>query len=218
LVFSGIFIVEIHGEKIYFEFPVLKNIGMLSETRKSFPKQQMVIIDPTSRLRSVIFFGDKKKLDQVEGVITDIPLNMDMKGDLQKNRSLPLSKKKRLINIGFSDLVSDPKKPVFKSFMKKFNQKKEKKTNVSIEGSWISNLIINSKEFWNPEMKKFNYKFVEDPIPSDLRFREDILWLRKENYTESQKWKIKIESVMRQERKNREEMNKQKKRSGFRIN
>ena len=218
MVFSGTFTIEIHGEKIFFEFPVLKNTGMLSENRKSFPKQQMVVIDPTSRLRSIIFFGDKKQLDEVEGVITDIPLNMDITGDLQTNKILPVSKKKRLIKIGFNDLISDPKKASLKSFKKKFNQKKEKKTNLSIEGSWISNLIINSKEFWSPEMKKFSYKLVEDPIPSDSRFREDVLWLRKKNFGQSQKWKVKIENVMRQERKQREEMNKQKNRTGVRIN
>ena len=149
---------------------------MLSDTRKSYPKKQIVILDPSSRLRAIIFYGEKKKLDLIEGSITDIPLNFDIIGDLELNKKLSVPKKKKLVEIGYKDVFKDLKKINLKTYIKKMSNPKINQTNISISGSWISNLLIDSKEFWNPEMKKFSHNLVEDPIPSDFRFREDILW------------------------------------------
>ena len=189
-------------------------MGLLSDTRKSFPKRQIVVLDPCSRLRAIVFFGEKKKLDLVEGSITDIPLDFNVIGDLKANSKVQSSKKKKLLEIGFKDIFKDSKKASLKIFLKKM-QGKSLKTNSLISGSWISNLLIDSKEFWNPEIKKFSYNIVEDPIPSDVRFREDILWLRDQNFEQAQKWKLKLEAVMRNERKQRELFNKQRKVSKY---
>lgn len=210
MLLTGIFTLELHNEKIYFEFPALKNIGMLSDSRKSFPKNQMTVVDPASRLRSVIFFGDLKELDQIEGLITDLPLDLDVQGDVLANKKLPHNKKRSLVQIGFNDIIGGSKKISLKSFKKKYAKSKTaKKSEIPIKGSWISNLLIDSKEFWNPNRNKFACKLVQDPLPSDVRFREDILWLKQGNFQQAQQWKLKIESVMRNERKRREEMSKQ---------
>ena len=182
---------------------------MLSDSRLSYTRQLLVVVDPTSRLRSVVFFGEQKQLDLVDGVITDLPLDSDFTSSIQQNRRLVWAKKKKLLTLGFKDFFKDPKKASLKAFKKKY-KKMKRMTDVPIQGSHSSKLLIDSKEFWTSEIKKFAYKIVEDPLPSDMRFREDILWLKKGDFDQSQKWKLKTEAVMRSERKNREDMNKQR--------
>ena len=48
-----------------------------------------------------------------------------------------------------------------------------------IEGSWLENLKFNGVEYWNliKDLDKFQKRLVvENPLPSDCRYREDILW------------------------------------------
>lgn len=177
---------------------------MLSDSRKSFPKRQMTVVDPASRLRAAVFFGEEKELDRVEGVILDLPLSLDVGGDVAVNKTLPHAKKQSLLQIAFKDLLGGAKKASFKALKKKLGKGPgPRETRLSVRGSWISSLQIDSKEFWTPERRKFACKLVRDPLPSDTRFREDILWLRQGNHAQSQKWKLKIEAAMRAERTNR---------------
>lgn len=47
-----------------------------------------------------------------------------------------------------------------------------------IEGSWLKNLKIGNNEIWNiDKFKPMRQKPVPNPIPSDCRFREDLIWL-----------------------------------------
>lgn len=41
------------------------------------------------------------------------------------------------------------------------------------------------------------------PLPSDSRYREDLLWLRYENLKYSQEWKSKLEVQQRHDKKKR---------------
>ena len=49
-----------------------------------------------------------------------------------------------------------------------------------IEGSWIRNLIIDGKEYWNVDGEEYRpWRQIPNKrvLPSDWRFREDLLWL-----------------------------------------
>ena len=48
----------------------------------------------------------------------------------------------------------------------------------NIEGSWLEGLRFNGLEYWNIDTHRpsFHY-FVDNPLPSDWRFREDLIWL-----------------------------------------
>jgi hypothetical protein len=58
----------------------------------------------------------------------------------------------------------------------------------------LENLIIDNKEYWNIDqfepMKAFP---VPNSLPSDPRYREDLIWLKKENENFSQVWKTRLE-------------------------
>jgi hypothetical protein len=49
-----------------------------------------------------------------------------------------------------------------------------------IEGSWLHNLFIDGKNYWDIEKDEpFRQRpEMEGVLPSDWRYREDLIWLR----------------------------------------
>lgn len=52
--------------------------------------------------------------------------------------------------------------------------------------------------------------FAQDPLPSDCRFREDLIWLYKKNEDHSQTWKVKLEEQQRHDRALRKKVKDEK--------
>ena len=55
----------------------------------------------------------------------------------------------------------------------------------SISGSWLENLIIDDQEYWNiNDMEPMKPLPIPNPLNSDPRYREDMIWLKRgnENY------------------------------------
>lgn len=74
-----------------------------------------------------------------------------------------------------------------------------------IKGSWLRGLQIDDMEYWNINVHfPIFHQFVLRPLPSDWRYREDLVWLSKGNSEYSQRWKIKIENKQREDRKLRQ--------------
>lgn len=73
-----------------------------------------------------------------------------------------------------------------------------------IEGNWLEGLSFDGARAWdaNVHLPVF-HKFVSHPLPSDWRYREDLIWLAKGNSEYAQKWKHKIENKQREDRKHR---------------
>ncbi|CAG9334262.1 unnamed protein product [Blepharisma stoltei] len=71
-----------------------------------------------------------------------------------------------------------------------------------IEGNWLRNLSIDDVELWNIDrhLPVFHF-FPVNPLPSDWRYREDLVWLSRGNSEIAQKWKYKIENRQRADRK-----------------
>ena len=73
-----------------------------------------------------------------------------------------------------------------------------------IEGSWQSELKIDGETVWNLEddhMFAMPVNYTENPLPSDCRFREDMIWLAMNNQDQSQIWKTLLEEQQRKDRK-----------------
>lgn len=62
-----------------------------------------------------------------------------------------------------------------------------------VSGSWIKSIRIDEKEIWNINIRPLKHYCVLNPLPSDLRFREDLIWLFYENKKIAQKWKLRLE-------------------------
>ena len=73
------------------------------------------------------------------------------------------------------------------------------------EGEWTSFISFDNVEYWNNSMTTFNLFSHEFTIPSDGRFRPDLINLIKGNEEESQKEKEILEEKQRRDRKLRAE-------------
>jgi len=70
----------------------------------------------------------------------------------------------------------------------------------NIQGSWIKALIIDDKKYWNIKMNIISPQLpVSNPLPSDARYREDLIWLYKEELDFAQKWKLALENIQRKD-------------------
>ena len=78
-----------------------------------------------------------------------------------------------------------------------------------LKGSWLRNLVIDGKTYWDIE-KDVPFRQIprldDQVLPSDWRYREDLIWL-KYNYVKiAHQWKVRIEEQQRLDRKNRQKV------------
>jgi oxysterol-binding protein-related protein 8 len=71
-----------------------------------------------------------------------------------------------------------------------------------ITGSWLEGLSFDGVKEWDANVHTpIFHKFIKNPLPSDWRYREDLVWLAKGNSEIAQKWKYRIENKQRDDRK-----------------
>jgi len=83
-----------------------------------------------------------------------------------------------------------------------------------IEGSWLQNLIIDGKEWWNiedPDMRPQRHIPERLCLPSDWRFREDLIYLYRNDMKSADRWKVRLEIQQRLDRKHRQDFAKKRK-------
>jgi len=79
----------------------------------------------------------------------------------------------------------------------------------NISGCWLSELSFDDNKYWEIDSYTPSRQVaVKNPIPSDYRFREDLIWLYRGNQDFAQRWKIRLEEQQRHERKLRIEREK----------
>ena len=79
-----------------------------------------------------------------------------------------------------------------------------KETTLSlISGFWFDSLNFDNVPFWDHSMSAYKLLMKKDVLPSDWRFREDILWLLYEKPNLALSWKLKLEETQREFRKKR---------------
>jgi Oxysterol-binding protein len=99
------------------------------------------------------------------------------------------------------------KKDDFVGKIWKMDPKSNKKGNVlvSVYGSWLKKFVCltdkNKEKLWvlDREIPDRHYS-VDQPIPSDWRYREDLIWLSKGNLDYAAAWKKRLEDKQRSER------------------
>ena len=80
------------------------------------------------------------------------------------------------------------------------------------EGSWISSLKFGDETVWDINVTEtFKSVPVDDPLPSDSRFREDLIALKEGDLDRAQELKELIESTRRYEARLRSEAKKEEK-------
>ena len=188
------------NECIIGHYPKIKMANLISDDRANLYYGNMVFVDIKNSFKAVI------KLNENPKCFHEIIGNV-LKFEYGKNYVYNNDKEWK--------------------FGKKFEVGKENNNNCKykiideISGSWISKLIIGGNLMWdiNAQLPEF-IRPVRNCIPSDGRFREDLIWLyrsfycarneeEKKKYMDiAQEWKTMMEEFNRWERKRRAEIKK----------
>lgn len=173
-------------EKIEFNLPGGKLSGLMAGDRLVKWHGNMRFIDKKNSLKAVLKIGSQKKVaggglfskkrsDLIEGKIYYF-----------KKETLATEKKGKNKNqdkddFKFADL--------------------EQEIGI-IEGSWLDNIVVAGEEVWNiNKITPVRQIPEENPLPSDCRFREDLIFLKYSDIKMADKWKVKLEERQRLEKK-----------------
>ena len=185
------------NESIIYILPQAKILNAISEEdRSAYYISVMIFYDIKNNLKGVIQFGkDKKCIHKIKGIIFDYKFN-NSKIDYEKDRE-------KMNKLDLDNLD------------KKYNIK------AKLSGSWLKEVIIDNEKFWDIDVDiPFWIKPVQKCLPSDCRFREDLIWLFRSFYCSknederlkyehlAQEWKLIIEKLQRDEREHKAKMNK----------
>lgn len=176
-------IIEFHdGGKVEFRYPKFKIHGLLMGDRIVYPSGEMIFEDKQNNLKAVVVFNYGKK------------------------RGLFSSRKKGTKIDDFAGIIYRVKSDVVSKHTGKLKDLKDVKEELSsITGSWIGSLNFDDITYWDidqVELPSLNFK--KNPLPTDWRYREDLIWLRRGNAEIAQDWKLRLEVEQRRDRSIRE--------------
>ncbi len=179
------------GEIITFSVPKIKLLNASSEKGRSNLYEGIFnCIDCKNELRSVVKFSENKKIfHEIKGEIFYHKYEEHYKFDNDKEWD----------------------------FGKKYKFDCNKNIICKIKGSWLEKLYIDNKIYWDIDAQIPEYfKPCEYVLPSDGRYREDLIWLFRSFYNAknekerqlyediAQEWKVTMEKFGRYERKMRQ--------------
>ena len=189
------------NEEISYTMPDAKVLNAISEKdRSAYYINVMIFFDIKNNLKGIIKFGENKNMiHEIKGIIFkyNYPKNFKIVYDTEKSKALK-------INI---------------NNLKKNNEKIEVLD--TIEGSWLGQVKSKNIVYWDIDVDKAYWiRPLKKCLPSDGRFREDLIWLFRSFYCSknederiryenlAQEWKLLIEKLQREEREMKEEKNK----------
>ncbi|CDW89867.1 oxysterol binding family protein [Stylonychia lemnae] len=84
-----------------------------------------------------------------------------------------------------------------------------------VNGHWTEDLYIDGVKYWHiDDFKGLQVRPSQNPLPSDCRFREDLVHLINTDEDTGQKWKVILEERQRYDRKLREDAKKKRQKTG----
>lgn len=172
------------GDKYELMQPLATLGGMIAGSRTLKISGALVIINKVNKLKAVVRFGEKS------GIV------FSGQADLTKGKIYTYKEEKH------QDALKKKKWLDKMDKMKKMEDVDELKC--EIDGSWQKQLTFNKEVLWDIDENKDYYdqqRFSPSPLPSDIRFREDIIWLSYGNESYAQNWKVKLEQQQRSDRK-----------------
>lgn len=178
------------GQRIQYHYPKLKLGGMIFGKRYVLWEGHMKFEDRENNLRATIAFNKehpslkKKSFDHIYGQIFYYDYSKAKKKDFYEKE------------IPKSGWATDPKL-IYSE----------------VTGSWLDTIYFDNQEYWSikdnypPQM----YPSERNVAPSDARYREDLVWLKKAQvrggdklYTDyAQQWKVALEVQQRLDRTHR---------------
>lgn len=179
------------GHKITMFYPVGQQTGVVIGTRLLCFTKKCCYIDETNFIKGYIELGTKINKGKYPGKRAD-----NFSGEIY---TYTPSKHK-----GYGDN--------FKDVLSAFKGKDKEKDLSKAEGNVFESLEFDNVMYWNLDENLVERPLpIENPLPSDFRFREDLVWLEHGNKDQAQEWKYKLEEIQRYERGRRQEMEKKRK-------
>jgi hypothetical protein len=174
------------GNEIIFKLPGAKLTGLIMGSRICFYTGPMKFYDKKNKLKAVVVFDHGYK----SGIIG--------------------SRKKGCKRDDFKGILYNWKVDTPKVKEIKLENLKDIESKISdISGSWLSNLMFDKEEAWNiNSCVPCKMSYTCNPLPSDWRFREDLLWLRRKSIPRADTWKVELEVQQRFDKANREKNKK----------
>ena len=192
------FLIFDDGDIYKFNQPAFTIKGLVIGTRYFKPILSLCVFNEKSQIKGVIKFGEKKK-GFMSGMLgtkkNDVTNGLLYKYDESIHNEI--MEEKSWIKV----LKKLKKMPDIKEQLGTYT------------GTWIEEFKHNSDICWNIDKNAqdyFQHEFGKLAIPSDIRFREDIIWLAYGNEKYAQEWKVLLEIQQREDRANRNK-NKDKK-------
>ena len=192
------------NECIIGHYPEIRMINLISDDRANYYFGNMVFLDIKNNYKAVIkFYQNQKCFHEIVGSV--------LKYKYDKNFVYNYDKEWDYGN----------KFKISTKISKQIHNQFEKID--AISGSWVSRLVIGDEVTWDIHSQTPEFiRPVKKCIPSDGRFREDLIWLYRSFYCSkneeekkiymdiAQKWKIMMEEFNRWERKRRAEIKNKK--------
>lgn len=175
---KGISKITVKGHEIYHTIPAFWNRGLMyGKSMMGFEKYFFSHF-PSAKLKAWVKIRSNVRADAVEGAI------------------LPSNEPLVYINDKFASNIFPGLNP-----LKTHNQNVISR----IKGGFTERILVDDVEYWNSSQKSYKLKVCDDVLPSDWRFREDLIWFHQGEVNLADDWKGKLEHVQREWRKLRED-------------
>ena len=190
------------NEKINFSIPSSKIVNAIAkDDRSAHYVGVMIFYDIKNNLRAFVQFAkDINHISNINGYIFKNKFPNDYKFNFDKEYEM----------FGKLDLNNFRKNNIFSK-----NDVLSK-----ISGSWLKQLYFDNKMYWDIDKDLPTYiRPTYNCLPSDSRFREDLIWLYRSFYKSkneeeglyyeklAQSWKLMIEKIQREERTEKAKLN-----------
>ena len=184
-------------EFITYIFPTVKMLNVITQSGRScYYKDNLIFVDKKNKLKGIIQLGiDYYHITNFKGYIMEM--------EYEENYTINYDKEQYW---GY----------YFKPDKYRILER--------CEGSWLKEIKFGDKVYWDIDKDIPNWiRPVDNPLPSDGRYREDLIWLFRSFYLsndqeETQKyedlaqcWKLMVEKLQREEREMKARKNKKKK-------
>ena len=171
------------GHTVSFKLPYAKLSGAVMGNRAVYYTGEMKFIDKANAIKAALMF------------------------DCGKSGGFFSSRKKGCVRDKFDGLLykwnmaaKKPNKP------KKLSDVNDVATPICrVSGSWLENIKFAEDEYWRIDtVKPAAVWYAKEVLPSDWRYREDLLWLRRGNTPIADAWKKELEVQQRYDKAERE--------------
>ena len=169
------------GHRVEVHYPITKLSGLMWGARTVNIEGIAKVIDHSNGNKAIVVFDPKTpRFD-----ITTLPTNFE--GIIYKSNQN--QQKKKIESL--SDIV-DVDEEIWE-----------------VHGDTLHELVIDGENFWTID-EYVPHRMYPDPhcLPSDARYREDLLWLHYDDQKYAQEWKCKLEVQQRHDKKQRVDFEK----------